>query len=89
MDEHFEYQGTTFTWNREKARKTERKRGIQFQQAAEVFFDPYVRLVDATRNDETRDAAIGYDLNERLLYVVNIQLRRGRNSNYFSARSHI
>ncbi|MDO0852981.1 MULTISPECIES: BrnT family toxin [Xanthomonas] len=74
MDEYFEYQGTTFTWDREKARRTERKRGIQFQQAAEVFFDPFVRLVDATRNDEARDAAIGYDLKQRLLYVVNIQL---------------
>lgn len=75
MDEKLEFQGKTFIWNRDKALSTERKRGIRFHQAVEVFFDPFVRLVDASRNDEMRDAAIGYSLQQRpLLFVVHIQL---------------
>ncbi|UQY86190.1 BrnT family toxin [Stenotrophomonas rhizophila] len=75
MDEKFDYQGTTFIWNRDKALSTERKRGIRFQQAVEVFFDPFVRLVDASRNDEARDGAIGYSHELRpLLFVVHTQV---------------
>jgi hypothetical protein len=47
--------------------------GVTFEQAAWVFFDPFFRLVDASRNDESRDAAIGYDAQGRLLYVVHIE----------------
>ncbi len=35
--------------------------GITFQQASEDFFDPFVVVVDASRNDEARDALIGLD----------------------------
>ncbi len=37
-----------------------------------MFFDPLFRLVDASRNDEARDAIIGYDTEGRLSYVVHI-----------------
>lgn len=47
-------------------------RRVRFEQAAEVFFDPFLRMVDASRNDEARDAVIGYDMHSRLLYVVHI-----------------
>ena len=30
-------------------------------------------LVDASRNDEARDAVIGFDLTGRLLFVVHIE----------------
>jgi uncharacterized DUF497 family protein len=46
---------------------------VSFEQAAEVFFDPFFRLVDASRNDEAHDAAIGYDAQGRLLFVVHIE----------------
>lgn len=35
-------------------------------------FDPFFRLVDASRNEEARDAAIGYDTLGRLLFVVHV-----------------
>jgi uncharacterized protein len=35
--------------------------GVTFQQAAEAFFDPFLVVVDASRNDEERDAVIGLD----------------------------
>ncbi|WP_300501716.1 BrnT family toxin [Methylobacter sp.] len=44
--------------------------GITFDQAAEAFFDPFLKLVDAGRNHESRDALIGYDEKGRLLFVV-------------------
>lgn len=37
-----------------------------------MFFDPFLRLVDASRNDEARDAVIGYDAQSRLLFVVHV-----------------
>ena len=66
--------GTTFVWNDDKARLNVRNHGVAFEQAAEVFFDPFFRLVDAGRNDEARDAVIGYDSGSRLLCVVHVEL---------------
>ncbi|MFT4198974.1 MAG: BrnT family toxin [Pseudoxanthomonas sp.] len=73
MDVRFDLNGVGFVWDDEKARlNTIRHDGITFEQAAEVFFDPFFRLVDASRNDEARDAAIGYDSHGQLLYVVHL-----------------
>ena len=36
--------------------------------------DPLFLLTDASRNDEGRDAAIGFDHLGRLLFVVHIEL---------------
>lgn len=38
-----------------------------------MFFDPLFRLVDASRNNEARDAIVGYDSKGRLLFVVHIE----------------
>ena len=48
--------------------------GITFEQATHAFFDPFFKLVDAQRNDESRDAVLGYDKQERLLFVVHIEI---------------
>ena len=75
MDIHFELNGTTFIWNAKKAAANPVKHdGIYFEQAVTVFFDPFFRLVDASRNDEARDAVIGYDAQSRLLYVVHVEI---------------
>lgn len=50
-----------------------RRHGVRFEEAATVFFDPLFVLTDASRNDEARDAAIGFDGTGRLLYVVHIE----------------
>ena len=74
MDIRFELNGTAFVWDEQKARlNVVAHEGITFELAAEVFFDPFFRLVDASRNDEARDAAIGYDSFGRLLFVVHIE----------------
>lgn len=71
---YFVLNGVTFVWNEEKARINPIKHeGVTFQQAAEAFFDPFLVVVDASRNDEARDAIIGLDRRWNLLYVVHIE----------------
>ncbi len=74
MDTHFVFEGTAFVWNAEKAKSNISKHGITFQQAAEVFFDPMFQLVNANRNDESRDAILGFDRSGKSLFVVHIEV---------------
>jgi uncharacterized protein len=74
MNVYFALNGITFVWDDEKARNNPLKHdGITFQQAAETFFDPFLILIDASRNEEARDAVIGLDARYHLLYVVHIE----------------
>lgn len=74
MDVYFVLNNITFVWNDEKAQINTRKhKGITFEQAAEAFFDPLLVVVDASRNEEARDAVIGLDRRWNLLYVVFIE----------------
>ena len=71
---YFVLNGITFVWNDEKARINPQKHdGVTLQQAVEAFFDPLLVVVDASRNDEARDAIIGLDRRWNLLYVVFIE----------------
>lgn len=75
MDIHFERNGVSFIWNSKKASLNKNKHdGITFEHATQAFFDPFFKLVDAGRNDEARDAVIGYDQVGRLLFVVHIEI---------------
>ncbi len=86
MDIHFEKNGVLFVWNDRKAASNPRKHdGVTFEQAAEAFFDPFFKLVDAGRNDEARDAVIGYDASGRLLFVVHVEIE-GESIRMISAR---
>jgi uncharacterized protein len=74
MNVYFVLNGITFVWDDEKARNNPSKHdGITFQQAAEAFFDPFLVVIDASRNEEARDAVIGLDSRWNLLYVVHIE----------------
>ncbi len=48
---------------------------MTFEEAAEVFFDPFYQTGDASANNEQRDFMIGYSLSERLLLVVYVERR--------------
>lgn len=74
MDVHFTLNGDSFVWNAEKAKKNLAKHGVRFEEAATVFGDPLFVLVQASRNEEAREAAIGFDDTGRLLYVVHIEV---------------
>ena len=87
MDTYFVLNGITFVWNEEKAQNNFSKHnGITFQQAAEAFFDPFLVVMDASRNDEARDAIIGMDSRWNLLYVVHIEFEQNNIIRIISAR---
>jgi uncharacterized protein len=77
MDVHFAFRGQKFCWNSEKAAANFKKHGIRFEQACEVFFDPFVNLLDATRDDEAREAVLGLTEDWTLLFVVHLVRERG------------
>ena len=77
--------GVQFEWDRDKAKANLAKHAVSFEQACEVFFDPFVRLVDATDQGEARDAAIGYTEESRLLFVVHV-IRHEESIRIISAR---
>jgi uncharacterized protein len=72
MDAHFLYAGQSFCWDVEKARTNFIKHGVRFEQACEVFFDPFVHLLDAAAEDEARDAVLGLTEDWTLLFVVHV-----------------
>lgn len=79
MDTTFVLNGITFVWDEQKALANIQKHdGISFQQAAEAFFDPFLVVVDASRNQEERDAVIGLDQRWNLLFVVHIEVEGDR-----------
>lgn len=69
----------------EKAKASLRKHGLTFESACEVFFGPFVRLIDAGSGEESRDAAVGLADDSRLLFVVHL-IRAGERIRIISAR---
>ena|SRR5215467_5746444 len=72
VDTGLELRGQIFEWDTEKAAINLRKHNVTFQEACEVFFDPFFCLVDSTGVDEAREGAIGYSERSRLLFVVHV-----------------
>jgi uncharacterized DUF497 family protein len=72
MGVSYELHGQVFEWDAAKAALNLRKHNISFEQACEVFFDPFVRLVDASDSGEAREAAIGLTEDWSLLFVVHV-----------------
>jgi len=70
-DAQFVYAGQRFRWNSEKALANFKKHGVRFEQACEVFFDPFFRLFDATADDEAREGVLGLTEDWTLLFVVH------------------
>lgn len=75
MDVTYQIQGQIFEWDAEKAAANVRKHRISFEKACEVFFDPFIRLVDATDLGEVREAAIGLTEDWSLVFVVHVERR--------------
>lgn len=72
MDIEYELHGIRFRWDADKAKLNVEQHGVTFEQATQVFFDPFVRYQDASRNNEQRDAAIGVDFEFHVLFVVHV-----------------
>ncbi|MEH2268459.1 MAG: BrnT family toxin [Nostoc sp.] len=84
MDIIYRLQGIEFEWDENKAQSNIEKHGVKFEEATEVFFDPFYQVGDATANNQQRDFILGYSLSQRLLLVV--YLERIRRTRIISAR---
>lgn len=74
MDQKYLKNDICFIWDEQKAKTNKNKHGLSFEQATEAFFDPFLRVVDASQNNEQRDAVIGTDQSWNILFVVHIQV---------------
>jgi uncharacterized DUF497 family protein len=70
MTVYYQLQGLEFEWDEEKAAGNVEKHGVTFEEAAEVFFDPFYQMGDASIDDEIRPFALGYSLSQRMLLVI-------------------
>jgi uncharacterized DUF497 family protein len=75
MDVVYPLQGREFEWDSDKAATNVLKHGVTFQEAAEVFFDPFYQTGDASVDidPEVRDFIIGYTFSGRLLPAVYVE----------------
>lgn len=73
MDAWYRLEGFEFEWDTTKAQSNFEKHGVTFEEAVEVFLDPFHVFGDASRNREVREFVLGYSLAERLLLVIHIE----------------
>ena len=68
--------GIQFEWDRKKAETNLHKHHIDFENACEVFFDPFLRMMKPEiHNGQIREAIVGMTMNWRLLYVIYTMLK--------------
>ena len=89
MDSTFRYQGQTFVWNLEKAALNQSKHGVSFERACEVFFDPFLRMVNAGTEEEPRIAALEVVMPFRVLVAGSrfCSYREARSEEYRASSS--
>ena len=80
----YQLQDIEFQWDENKAQSNLLKHSIAFEEAAEVFFDPFHQTGDASTDDEQRDFIVGYSLLQRILLVVYVE--RDQRTRIISAR---
>jgi len=86
MDIVYRLQDTEFEWDENKASGNIQKHGVTFEEAAEVFFDPFYQTGDASASDdEDREFIIGYTFSQRLLLAVYTE--RAERHRIISARA--
>ena len=68
MDIIYQYQlqGVEFEWEEEKARSNIADHGVTFEEAAEVFFDPFYQ-VDSSSTREHGGAGLGLSIVKRIV----------------------
>jgi len=84
MDITLQLQGVDFEWDAEKYAANLQKHGVKFEEAAQVFFDPFCQFGEASVEDETREFVVGFSFGFQLLFTVFIE--RGERIRIISAR---
>lgn len=59
-----------FEWDERKNEKNRQKHGVWFEEAKNIFSDPYHLIFLDTKQNEERYIVIGYSGSERLLVMV-------------------
>ena len=68
--------GIRFEWDSNKSESNLNKHRISFENACEVFLDPFLRMIEPEiHTGQIREAIIGMTADWRLLYVVYIILK--------------
>ncbi|MBC7909137.1 MAG: BrnT family toxin [Pyrinomonadaceae bacterium] len=74
MDVSYTIHEIEFEWDSRKAAINLSQHKVSFETACEVFFDPFLHVVDAGLVEgEPREAVIGMAVSWRLLYVVYVE----------------
>lgn len=73
MDIVYRLGGLEFEWDDTKATANAAEHGIAFEEAAEVFLDPFYQIGDASVDGEDRELLIGYSLSQHILVVVFVE----------------
>ncbi len=84
MDTVHRIQDVEFEWDIQKAHVNFTKHGISFEEAAEVFFDPFYQSGEASIDGERRDFVLGFSTLQRILLVVYTE--RSNRTRIISAR---
>lgn len=71
MDFEYWLNEILFEWDTAKASANLKKHSISFESACEIFFDPFLKVVDVEIVDgEQRESVISLTLDWKTLYVV-------------------
>ena len=75
MKIEYSLHGIRFEWDGNKSATNLNKHRIAFENACEVFFDPFLRAMEPEiHKGQLRESIIGMTVNWRLLYVVYTML---------------
>ena len=73
MDIEFVRRGIRFVADHDKAQGNLRKHHVSFERAEEAFFDPFLKVLDASRHEEVRDAILGHPITHIcILLIINM-----------------
>lgn len=73
MDFEFLLNNIRFEWDTQKASANLKKHSVSFEKACEVFFDPFLKVVDIEFVEgEQRETVIGLNFDWKTFYVVYV-----------------
>lgn len=85
MDTEFKHQDIAFEWDSEKEIANFRKHGVEFKEACELFFDPFLMVLeDKFEEGERRHHVVGMTKRWKILFAAFVW--RGDKIRLVSAR---
>lgn len=89
MDTRYSLQSILFEWDTDKATCNFSKHQVSFEMACEVFFDPFVYLLDEEQyDDDHRETLIGMTFEWNVLCVVYTERQGDVFRSHFGSTRH-